>query len=174
MAKEILTEAEKAADRQRKADLIASIERKDDVELNMFAKQIGLDPEKYSSRADLVTAIESLDEDNAAAGRQKIRDMETEEANSVASENDRRTAGSRIMHALNAEFCRDIPQEGRSGSFEPEDDDPRFGGDYDVPNGKYRVAGSEWLFLIAKKKIVSVERASERNKFGGKGVILID
>jgi hypothetical protein len=75
---------------------------------------------------------------------------------------------------LNAEFCRDIPQEGRHGSFEPEEDHPRFGGDYDVPNGKYRVAGSEWLFLIHKKKLQGAERATEANKWGGKHVIAID
>lgn len=173
MANEI-TAAEQAADKQRKTDLVKAIERMDDVELGLFAKQIGVDPAQHPGRKDLVAAVELQDEANAAAGRQKLRDMEVAAAKDIADEDTRRPPVSRIIRALNAEFCRDIPQEGRGGRFEPDDGDLRFGGDYAVPDGKYRVVGSEWLFEIRKKMLVAAELASEKNRWGGKGVIAID
>lgn len=172
--KETMTAAELAAEKQRKADLALQMDRMDDTELKLFAVRVGVEPDKTPARKDLIAAIELKAEADAAAGRKAIRDMDEEEAKRVADEDDKRPAASRILRSLNAEFCRDIPQAGRAGSFEPEDDDPRFGGDYEVPNGKYRVVGSEWTFLIAKKKLVSAERATEGNKYGGKGVIAID
>lgn len=173
MGTETMTAAEVQAEKQRKADLSVQIERMDDVELNLFAKRIGVEPEKMK-RADLVAAVELKAEADAADGRQAIRDMETEEGEFVANEDVNRPASARIIRALNFEFCKDIPQAGRAGSFEPDSDDPRFGGDYDVKNGKYRVSGSEWLFLINNKKLISAERATEANKYGGKAVIAIE
>ena len=169
-----MTAAEIAAENQRKTDLAGEIERKDDVELKLFAGRVGVDADKYSVRADLVAAIELKAEADAAAGRKALKDMEDEEALKVAGEDDARPPQARVLRTLNAEFCKDIPQDGRHGTFEPSDGDIRFGGDYNVPNGKYRVAGSEWVFDIQKKKLVSAIRASEQNKYGGKGVIAID
>lgn len=172
---EKLTAAEQSAEKQRKADLSLQIERMDDTELGLFAKHVGVDPEKMS-RQDLVAAVELKAEADAAAGRQAIRDMEKEQGEAVANEDVNRPAASRIIRALNVEFCRDIPQEARAGGFEPEDDHDRFGAgaSYDVPNGKYRVAGSEWMFTIHKKRLMSAERATEQNKWGGKHVIPIE
>ncbi len=174
MGTETMTAAEIGAEKQRKADLAAEIERMDDTELKMLAQRMGVDPAATPARKDLVAAVELKAEADAALGRQKIREMEAEEEASIANEDTRRPASARIIRALNAEFCRDIPQDGRGGSFEPEEGDPRFGGDYDVPNGKYRVTGSEWLISIHKKKLMGIERASEANKYGGKHVIPID
>jgi hypothetical protein len=174
MGKEQITSAEQQAEKQRKADLAAEISRMDDTELALLAKRIGVEPEKSQKREDLVAEVELKAEADAAAGRQAIRAMEEEEGAFVADEDSRRPAVSRIIRALNATFCGDIPQEGRHGSFEPDEDHPRFGGDYDVPNGKYRVAGSEWMFVIHKKKLMSAESATEANKWGGKHVIPIE
>ena len=174
MADEKMTAAEIVAEKKRKADLAAEIERMDDTEIKMLAERVGVDPAATPARKDLVAAIELKAEADAAAGRQAIRDMEAEEGTAVADEDARRGPTARIVRALNADFCRDIPQDGRGGSFEPEEDDARFGGDYDVPNGKYRVTGSEWLISIHKKKLMGIERASEANKYGGKHVIPID
>lgn len=175
MSDEKLTAVEQAAEKARKADLAADLARKDPTELKLLAQQIGVvDADKIEKPEDLKAAIELKAEADAAAGRQRIRDMEAEEAESVGDEDANRPSTSRIIRALNAEFCRDIPQEGRHGSFEPDGDDPRFGGDYDVSNGKYRVVGSEWLFLIHRKKLQAVERAGDVNKYGGKYVIAID
>ena len=171
---EKMTRAEKAAEKQRKADLAAEMERMDDNELKMLAQRAGVDASQHPERKDLVAAIELKAEADAAAGRAAIRDMEEQEGQSVANEDVNRPESSRIIRALNAEFCRDIPQEGRAGSFEPDEDHPRFGGDYDVPNGKYRVTGSEWLILIHNKKLMGIERATEANKYGGKHVIAVD
>ncbi len=174
MGNETMTAAEQQAEKQRKADLAAEMARMDEVELKLLAARAGVEADKYPKREDLIAAIELKAEADAATGRQALRDLEEEEKNSVATEDDRRPPATRIIRALNAEFCSDIPQEGRGGSFEPDEDHPRFGGDYDVPNGKYRVSGSEWLFLIHKKKLQAVERATEANKYGGKHVIAID
>lgn len=175
MGIEKTTPSEQVAEKQRKADLAAEIERKDDVELRMFAQQIGVtDVEKITARKDLVAAVELKAEVDAAAGRQAIRDMESEEASSVAGQDDKRLPTARILRALNAEFCRDIPQEARAGGFEPGDDDARFGGDYDVPDGKYRVLGSEWVFEIRKKKLAGAARATEKNHYGGKDVKAVE
>lgn len=170
-----LNAAEQASEDQRKADLAGDIERKDDVELKLFAVQLGVpDADKIAKRADLVAAIELKTEADAAAGRKALRAMEAEEAASVAAENDKRPPSSRVIRALNAEFCRDVPQEGRAGSFEPDDGHPRFGGGYDVPDGKYRVTGSDWVFEIRKKKLAAAVMATEANRYGGKGVIAVD
>lgn len=174
MDNEKMTAAEQRAEKRRKADLSAQIGRMDEVELGLFAQQVGVDASKTPAREDLIAAIELKAEVDAAAGRQALRDMEAEETVSVADEDSRRPAASRIIRALNAEFCRDIPQEGRHGSFEPDEDHPRFGGDYDVPNGKYRVVGSDWLFLIHRNKLQGAELATEKNNYGGKHVIAID
>jgi hypothetical protein len=172
---EKMTAAEQQAEKQRKQDLAAEIERMDDVELRMLAVRIKVpEVDKLTARKELVDAVESKAEADAALGRQAIRDMEAEEDGKVSSEDARRPATSRILRALNAEFCRDIPQEGRGGHFDPGDDHPRFGGSYDVPDGKYRVTGSEWVFEIKKKKLAGALQASEANKYGGKGVIAVD
>lgn len=174
MGTETMTAAEKQAEKKRKDDLAAEISRMDDVELGLLAKRAGVDAEKFPKREDLIAAIELKAEADAADGREALRNMEAEEQAFVADEDLRRPAVNRIIRALNAEYCRDIPPEGRHGSFEPDDDHPRFGGDYDVPNGKYRVVGSNWLFLIHKKKLQGAEIATEANKYGGKHVIAIE
>jgi hypothetical protein len=169
-----MTPAELADEKKRKAGLAAEIERMDDTELKLLAARVGVDPATTPERKDLVAAIELKAEADAAAGRQAIRDMDEQERTAVSDEDSKRPATARIIRALNAEFCRDIPQEGRHGSFEPDEDHPRFGGDYDVPNGKYRVSGSEWLILIHKKKLQGIERATEKNNYGGRHVIAVD
>lgn len=170
-----MTASEQAAEKQRKADLAAELERKDKVELGLLAKKIGVPGhDKLHTRKDLIAAIEEKADADAAAGRQKIRDMEAEEGRFVAGQDDSRPQSSRVLRALNAEFCRDIPQEGRAGTFEPEDNDARFGGDYDAPDGKYRVVGSDWIFEIKGKKLASAIRASEQNRYGGRDVESVD
>jgi hypothetical protein len=174
MEPEKLTAAEAAAEKQRKEDLAAEIKRKDDVELKLFAQQIGIDADKHPKREDLQAAIELKAEEDAAAGRKAIRDADEEQAKSVATEEDRRTASARAVRALDAEFCRQVPQEAYSGSFEPGEAHPRFGGEYEVPNGKYRRTGSEWVFEFRKKRLISAVRATAANNYGGEGVKAVD
>lgn len=174
MGTEKLTSAEQAAEKTRKAELAAEIERMDDTELALLAKRAGVDPAAFPKRPDLVAAIELKAEQDAALGRQALRDMDEGENRKVLAEDDRRAPTARILRALNAEFCRDIPQEGRAGSFAPDDGDVRFGGEYDVPDGKYRVGGSDWVFEITKKKLAGAVLASEANRYGGKGVIAVE
>lgn len=169
-----MTAGELADEKTRKEGLAAAMARMDDTELKLLALRAGVEADKYPKREDLIAAIELKAEADATLGRQALREMDEREAAAVSVEDSKRPASARIIRALNAEFCRDVPQAGRHGSFEPDEDDVRFGGDYDVPNGKYRVSGSEWLILIHKKKLQGIERATEQNNYGGKHVIAVD
>ena len=169
-----MTSVELADEKNRKEGLAAAMARMDDTELKLLAARAEVEADKYPKREDLIAAIELKAEADAAIGRKALREMDEQEATAVSAEDSKRPATARIIRALNAEFCRDIPQEGRHGSFEPDEDHPRFGGDYDVPNGKYRVSGSEWLILIHKKKLQGIERATEKNNYGGRHVIAVE
>ncbi len=162
-----------AAEEKRKEDLHAELKRKDAVELDLYAKQHGIDLGEAKTVADKRAAIELHAEDEAkkAIGEQRIKHMESDQGKKVANEDQQRDDTARTMRQLNALFCRDIPQPARAGTFKPENGDVLFGGDYDVPDGKYRVAGSEWVFEIRKHKLVNALQASAANQYGGKGVI---
>lgn len=80
----------------------------------------------------------------------------------------------RTVVRINLEFCRDIPQSGRGGTFTVEKNDPRFGGDYAVPNGTYRVAGSDWLYTFRGGRFVSAHLATPENRWGGEKVISVN
>lgn len=174
MSEETMTAAEISAEATRKAELAAEIKEMDDTQLAELAKRAEVDASAYPKREDLIAAIELKAEEDAAKGRQALRDIDAAQKAAVETEDTRRSEPARIIRALNAEWCREIPAEARGGHFEPDSDDPRFGGVYDVKNGKYRVAGSDWLFLIAGKRLVSAEFATEKNKWGGKAVIPIE
>lgn len=170
-----MTDAERAAEQTRKAELAAEMQQMDDAQLAELAKRAEVDAKAHPKRDDLIAAIELKAEADAAEGRRAMRDADEKQKAAVEQEDAKRSEPARIIRALNAEFCREIPEAARaSGAFEPDDGDPRFGGDYNVKNGKYRVVGSNWLFLIAGKKLVSAELATEANKWGGKAVIPID
>lgn len=169
------TKAAEAAEAKRKADLHAHLERKDGVELGLFAKEQGIDLTGVTATDDMRATIELHMEAEAkkAAADAAIRDMEAGEARKIAREAGGRDDTANTMRTLNALFCRDVPQGARAGSFKPAQDDALFGGEYDVPNGKYRVAGSEWVFEIKNDKLVNAVRATQQNQYGGKGVISV-
>ena len=162
------------AEAARKTDLAAKLARMDATELTLYANQIGARVEAQMSDEDIRAAIE-LTEENAAkaeADRVRIAQMEADEGDKIITENDGLDATSRAIRRLNTEFCRHVPQNAVGGSYEPGDDE-RFTGEYDVPNGKYRVTGSEWVFEIKKKALVSVVRAVPENNYGGKAVVAV-
>ncbi len=166
-----MSKTEHDAEAARIEALLQELSALSEADLAKRAGVEGVDPKKYKTREELVAAVEAKISDEI--GKVRLAEMEKAEAEAakMASSLDN---VSRVVRALNAEFCRDIPQEGRGGAFEPEEDHPRFGGDYNVPNGKYRVAGSEWMFLIHKKKLQGAERATEANNWGGKHVITVE
>lgn len=167
--------AAEAAEAKRKSELHEELKRKDAVELGLFAKEHGIDLTGSTTPEDMRAAIELHMEDQAkkAAADQAIKDMEADQAKKIAKESGSRDDTAKTMRALNTLFCSNVPQDARAGSFKPEKGDEVFGGDYDVPNGKYRVAGSEWVFEIKNDKLVGAVRASQRNDYGGKGVISV-
>lgn len=89
---------------------------------------------------------------------------------------DRRKSPSLVERAVakfNVEFCRDLPQSARGGGFEP-GDDPRFAGEFDVPDGVYRVAGGEWLHTFKGGRYTGSARATEANRWGGDKVVSVN
>lgn len=163
------------AEEKRKKELHAELARKDAVELDIYAKELNIDISEAKTLEDKRAAIELHAEDEAkkAIAEARIKHMESEQGKSVASEDEKRDGAARALRQLNALFCRDIPQSARSGSFQPREDDALFGGDYEVPDGKYRVTGSEWVFQIRKKKLVDAVQATAANKYGGRDVIAV-
>lgn len=164
-----------AAEEKRKKDLHAELGRKDAVELDLYAKHLGIDIADAKTVEDKRAAIELHAEEQAkaAASEALIKHMEAEQGRKVAREDDSRDDAAKTVRQLNALFCRDIPQDARSGSFKPGKDDALFGGEYEVANGKYRVAGSDWVFEIRNRKLVNAVQATQANQYGGKGVISI-
>lgn len=171
---EKLTGAEQSAETKRKDELAAAIAAKDDVELKLFAKELDVpDVDKLSERKDLIAAIELHEEKVAGEHRARLRKMEDDEAAKVNGADDKRAPDAKAIRALNAEFCRALPEGSRSGQFEP-GDDARFTGDYSVKDGKYRVAGSDWVFEIRKGRLLRATRATPENGYGGKGVVAVE
>jgi hypothetical protein len=164
-----------AAEEKRKKELHTELGRKDAVELDLYAKQLGIDISDAKTPEDKRAAIELQAEEQAKAAMAdaRIKHMESEQGRKVAREDDNRDDTAKIVRQLNALFCRDIPQDARSGSFKPGKDDALFGGEYDVADGKYRVAGSDWVFEIRKKKLAGAVQATQANQYGGKGVVSI-
>lgn len=75
----------------------------------------------------------------------------------------------RSLIALNAEFCRDVPQEARGGRYGAVDR-KRFARQIPVPNGRYRVTGSDWILTIDRSAFAAAERAVPPH-YGGPDVI---
>jgi hypothetical protein len=148
----------------------------DDVELKLLAKRIGVDDRQKIPEAQGPDRGDRAEGRGRCRGRpQAIRDMEARKPRRRRARRQAAAGGAHHPRAQRRILPRH-PAGRRAAVSSPEEDHPRFGGDYDVPNGKYRVAGSEWLFLIHKKKLQGVERsrATEANKYGGKHVIAVD
>ena len=81
--------------------------------------------------------------------------------------------------AFNADFCRGPPQDPKSGQHAKDgiytqvEGDKYDGREYPVPDGRYRVAGSEWLYDFEGGLFIEAVRASAQNEYGGPNVIAI-
>lgn len=194
-----LTPIERAEVEQYCKELAAEISTMDGVEIGILAERAQVDAEKFPERAHLEAAIEEKARADFIKGKVELREM-TETQNKRADEEDRkRTAEARVLHALNREFSRIVPatlhmfvmpelpenptQEDLRreklmqrmighwvGSYCPPRGDPSFGGEYAVPNGKYRVAGSPFIFEFKSRRLVEVRAANPDNDFGGEDV----
>lgn len=60
---------------------------------------------------------------------------------------------------LNSHICGAVPQDAaQSGAYEPKDD-PRFAGATPVPDGRYRITGSDWILTVRSRRLTLIERA---------------
>lgn len=161
---------EKAAEAKRAAELKKELKALSDAQLQARAEQSGVDLSRCKTRDDVETAIEKHEHD--AAGKARLEALQRAE-DDAARNNPEPSATAKIVHGLNNAFCADIPQEGRAGNFVPEEDGAFSAEEYDVPDGTYRVAGSDWYFVIKGKKLAQAARASAENKWGGKDVVQV-
>lgn len=79
----------------------------------------------------------------------------------------------RTVLRVNRDWCAALPPEAVGGSFDVPADHDRFGDRYDVPDGVYRVQGSDWLFTFSKGRLVNGSRATPANEFGGPAVKIV-
>lgn len=81
--------------------------------------------------------------------------------------------------SFNADFCRELPQDPRSGQHAKDghytqvEGDKFDGREFPVPDGRYRVAGSEWVFDFEGGAFIEAMRATAANEFGGPDVIAV-
>lgn len=168
-----LTITEQAQIKNQMDGLTAEVKTLDDDGLKALALRAGVEA-KDLKRADLEKAILEKAQIEAVAGVMAIRRMEEEEAAMVSTAEDKRPEWARAIRRLHAVFASDVPQEARSGSFEPDKDHPRFGGEHPVPDGKYRPAGADHVYEFKKKRLVSVTAATPANNWGGKDVKAVE
>lgn len=85
-----------------------------------------------------------------------------------------RQPAAQALRALNADFCADIPQEGRAGRYSATPHD-RFARLPELPvaDGKYRVLGSGWVLVLRRGRLVEAIEAKAPH-WGGKGVITVE
>lgn len=85
-----------------------------------------------------------------------------------------------VLVSFNADFCRDLPQDPKSGQHAKDgiytqvEGDKFDGKEYPIPDGRYRVGGSEWVFDFEGGGFVEATRATAENAHGGPAVIKID
>lgn len=169
-----LTASELASVKANMDGLTAEVKTMNEEGLKALASRIGIEAEKFKKRDELEVAILNKAHDDAIDGVRAIRRMEQEEADMIATADDKRPEWSRTIRRLHAGFASDVPQAARSGSFEPDRDDPLFGGEHPVPDGKYRPAGADHVYEFKKKRLVSVTAATAANKWGGKDVKIVE
>lgn len=71
-----------------------------------------------------------------------------------------------------ADFCRDLPQEARGGLYRAVKGDRFAATRVLVPDGRYRVMGSDWVLGFERGKFLDAVRAVPPD-FGGAGVVEI-
>lgn len=77
------------------------------------------------------------------------------------------------IRRVNFEFCRDVPQEARGGSFDATDHERFQGQKFDLPDGTYRTAGGDWFYTFRRGRLEAAAIATEANKYGGSKVVIV-
>lgn len=187
-----LTPGEVAELAKYNADLAGEIEGMDSVELALLAQRAAIDPEKYPKREALVAAIKEKASADFAQGKLELRRMTEQQNERVDAEDAKRSPLARALRALNAEFSScvplpvkmfEVPEEPTKadmkmigywvGTFQP-NGDPRFAEEVAAKDGKYRVAGSPFVFEIRGKRVAAIHAANPANNFCGEGVVALE
>lgn len=143
-----------------------------DADLKQRAADLGIGLEGDETREEiefmLAGATVAKEEADAAAEEQRQRD-EAERAEREAFYKtpagkkqkaiDEQNARDNAVRAVHANFIRALPNAARSsGSFDVAPDSPDAG-KHPVPDGRYRVAGSDWIVEFKGGKWSSANRA---------------
>lgn len=154
-------------------DLQKRVPHYDADKLRKIAHDQGVDVSKATTIEEARAAILADAEgklsaaDREALAKERLAEMERDDkAKGPAAEPDEVT---KTIRQVNTDFCREVPQELRNGG-EVEEGHARFGGRYKVPDGTYRIEGSEWLYTFAGQRLKGVGIASAANKWGGESV----
>lgn len=79
------------------------------------------------------------------------------------------------LRRFNADWCAALPDRAKGAeAVEYSDPDPdRFGAALPVADGRYRVAGGDWVFAFAGGKFTGAVKATRANQYGGEGVVTV-
>jgi hypothetical protein len=75
-----------------------------------------------------------------------------------------------IVRAFNKDFCAHLPGDARFGRYSAETGDSFAAERYRVPDGRFRVTGSEWVLCFQNQRFVDAIRAVPPD-FGGADVV---
>lgn len=75
---------------------------------------------------------------------------------------------------LNRRFCAKLPEAAaKGGEYQPQDGDALARLELDVPDGTYRLVGSDWFYIVKNRRLARAALATRANKYGGPKVILV-
>lgn len=78
------------------------------------------------------------------------------------------------LRGFNEDFCAKLPGDARFGRYDAEPGDRFAKVRVPVPNGRYRVVGSEWIHEFVGGRFVRAVRATAENEFGGADVVGVE
>lgn len=81
-------------------------------------------------------------------------------------------AQENVIRQFNADFCRDLPEGALSGLYSARKGDRFDGRRVMVPDGRYRIAGSDWILGFERSRFIDAVRAGPPD-FGGSGVVVV-
>lgn len=98
-------------------------------------------------------------------------DREDEAASQLEPKQELGKDEARTVRQFVAAFSARLPNgAAQQGAIVADDNDPRLAGEFAVPDGRYRVVGSDWIVVFRKHRFAGAELARPP-LFGGKNVI---
>lgn len=164
-------------DDERKQAIKASFDGKKDADIRAAADKFGVTFRHDDNRDEKLEklAIKIIaDEDAAKEAAERQAREEAERQAKEAAERKAREEGAgrdvndpvrdRAVRSVHAAFIKDLPRSVRSGGVHAVDPESPEAGDHAVPDGRYRVSGSDYILEFSGGKWAGAVRASPRNE----------